>query len=258
MTRATLTQTFKRECNLWWIALGFFTRLPVPASLDFSQNHLNQASRYFPLVGWLIGVILATSYWLLAPVFGNAIAIILSMGIGFLLTGGFHEDGLADTADGLGGGWSIEQKLTIMKDSRLGSYGALAIWFALTLKFIALWQMTDVIIALLVAHPLSRLAATMMMQLLPYVSDPDVSKSKPLAEKQSSTDALISVLIGSAALLLVASPVVVLFGLVAVIALLALLFKRQIGGFTGDTLGATQQLSELAVYLCLLANGGAL
>jgi adenosylcobinamide-GDP ribazoletransferase len=145
-----------------------------------------------------------------------------------------------------------------MKDSRLGSYGALALWFALTLKFVALWQMTDAVLAILVAHPLSRLASTMMMQLLPYVSVAGSSKSRPIAEKQSSTDTLISMAIGGSALLLIANPLMMVLSLVTVVGLLAFWFKRQIGGFTGDTLGATQQLAELAVYLCLLATGGGL
>ncbi|MEE3208692.1 MAG: adenosylcobinamide-GDP ribazoletransferase, partial [Pseudomonadota bacterium] len=159
------------QLNLWWIAVAFFTRIPVPASVEFSQASLNRASRYFPAVGWLIGALCATALWLLMLVFPQDVAVLISIAISLLLTGCFHEDGLADTCDGLGGGWTREQKLSIMKDSRIGTYGAAALWVSLTLKFVVLSQLINPVLALLVAHPLSRIIPTVFIAAMSYVSD---------------------------------------------------------------------------------------
>ncbi len=182
----------QQQLNLFLIALGFFTRIPVPDNLDFSQQKLNQASRYFTLVGWVIGLITAMSFYLASWVLPNPAAVIIALGIGFMVTGGFHEDGLADTADGLGGGWTPQKKLTIMKDSRIGSYGALALWWVLSYKAVALSSMDSTMIALLVAHPLSRTVSTALIFLLPYVTEHEQSKVKPLAESQAQQDLLIN------------------------------------------------------------------
>ena len=118
----------REQLNLFWIAVAFFTRIPVPASVEFSQASLNRASRYFPAVGWLTGVLCAAALWLFMQVFPQDVAVVLSIAVSLLLTGCFHEDGLADSSDGMGGGWTREQKLSIMKDSRIGTYGAAALW----------------------------------------------------------------------------------------------------------------------------------
>ena len=265
---------FAAELNLFWLALGFFTRIPIPGSVSFSQQQLNHASRYFALVGLLIGALTALVFFTVASFSSLPVALVISMGFGFLLTGGFHEDGLADTADGFGGGWTQQQKLSIMKDSRIGSYGSLALWFVLTLKFLLLSDIAFisahtnvtspiilVMIALIAAHTLSRTLATLVMRCLPYVSDSEQAKSKPLAEHNSRTDRNISVFTGFIAVALVAGCFSLLHGLVMMMALafvlwlLITLFKKQIGGFTGDTLGASQQLSELTVYLAVLSAG---
>lgn len=241
-----------QQFNLFLIALTFFTRIPIGWKIDFSQQKLNQASRYFSLVGWLIGFGCASVFWLSTQFFSVSIAVLISMLFGILLTGSFHEDGLADTCDGFGGGWEKEQKLAIMKDSRLGTYGAVALWFVLTLKYTSLMQVESVVIALLVAHPLSRTISAVMIFLLPYVMDDEISKIKPLAEKQSRSDLLFTLAIGALALLLVLDFVVIIsVGLLLLVLFLKALFKKQIGGFTGDTLGATQQLAEIIIYLAI-------
>ena len=255
-----------REVNLFWIALGFFTRIPMPASVEFSQAQLNRAIRYFPLVGWLIGGLSALAYLGLSLLFPPALAIALTMVVGLLLTGCFHEDGLADTCDGLGGGWTIEQKLTIMKDWRLGTYGAAGLWAALTLKFAALFSLAEATpgwipaLALLLAHPLSRVIPVVLIQVLPYVAAAETSKSKPLAESSSMRDAVIALWLAAPAvallfclelssgvsgtqLALTVSLVLLAWGMVAMIG-----SRRQLGGITGDVLGAVQQIGELLVY----------
>jgi len=242
----------REQLNLWWIALAFFTRVPVPASTRFSQPDLNRAIRYFPAVGWFIGVVCASVLWLLLQVFPQDIAVLLSMALSLLLTGCFHEDGLADTCDGLGGGWTPEQKLAIMKDSRIGTYGSAALWLSLTIKFVALSQLLHPVLALLIAHPLSRIAPTCLIALMPYVSESATAKAKPLAESGSYTDAIIATATGGAALLLVDSAFFYL-AILALIVLFSMIFlQRQLKGFTGDALGAVQQVSELAIYLSML------
>lgn len=250
--------------NLFLIALVFFTRIPVSQKVDFSQQKLNHASRYFSLVGWIVGGICSLLYLLSSYFLPVNISIILSMLFGVLITGSFHEDGLADTCDGFGGGWDKKQKLSIMKDSRLGTYGAVGLWFTLTLKFFLLDGISEaevgmgtssVAIALLIAHPLSRSISTSILFFLPYVAEDGQSKIKPLAEKQNFTDFSLSLSIGMVGLFLV--PQVALLLLLALVIsyfLMIRLFNRQIGGFTGDTLGAAQQVSEIVIYTILLAS----
>ncbi|HCG78032.1 MAG: adenosylcobinamide-GDP ribazoletransferase [Oceanospirillaceae bacterium] len=244
------------QLNLWWIAVAFFTRIPVPASVEFSQASLNRASRYFPAVGWLIGALCATALWLLMLVFPQDVAVLISIAISLLLTGCFHEDGLADTCDGLGGGWTREQKLSIMKDSRIGTYGAAALWVSLTLKFVVLSQLINPVLALLVAHPLSRIIPTVFIAAMSYVSDADTSKAKPLAESGSGADTAIAIITGLTALIFINNPFIILLVLLVLAGVAYVFLKRQIGGFTGDALGAVQQVGELAIYLSLLALSG--
>ena len=119
------------QINLFYLALSFFTRIPVPRSMVYSPALLNQASRYFSLVGLFIGVITSVACYFLVMLFPLAIAILLTMILSLFLTGAFHEDGLADMADGIGGGFTIEKRLAIMKDSRLGTYGTITLFMAL-------------------------------------------------------------------------------------------------------------------------------
>ena len=246
----------RQQLNLWWIAVAFFTRIPVPSSVEFSQANLNRASRYFSAVGWLIGLICGAVLWAFMLIFPQDVAVLLAMIISLLLTGCFHEDGLADTCDGLGGGWTTEQKLRIMKDSRVGTYGAAALWVSLTLKFVLLSQLLEPVLALIIAHPLSRIIPTLFIAVMPYVSDSDTSKAKPLAESGSWVDTAIAVGIGSVALLLVpvgSSGAGMLLAVLLVVGVLSFLFlKKQLGGFTGDALGAVQQVSELTLYLAMI------
>ncbi|MEZ0236920.1 MAG: adenosylcobinamide-GDP ribazoletransferase, partial [Methylophilaceae bacterium] len=125
----------KQEFRLFFTALMFFTRIPCARWAGSSEDDLNRASRYFPLVGVIVGLVAALVYLAAKLVFPQEVAVLASIAATLWLTGAFHEDGLADAADGLGGGWEKEQVLTIMQDSRLGSYGALAMIMALLTKF---------------------------------------------------------------------------------------------------------------------------
>ncbi|MEZ9593230.1 adenosylcobinamide-GDP ribazoletransferase [Shewanella sp. 10N.261.52.F9] len=253
---------WQKQFNLFFIAMGFFTRIPMPKWIEVDADKLNKASRYFGLVGLLVGSISALVYSLMLYWVSPSIAIVFAMITSVLVTGGFHEDGLADTADGLGGGWTVEAKLSIMKDSRLGSYGALALVLALFLKWqllteIALFNPNNVSLALIVGHCLSRVLAASFIFSEQYVSDTDTSKSKPLAQHQGINE--LSILLASGVLVLLivgAIPALMLvLGLCMVRFCLVKLFRKQLGGYTGDTLGAAQQVAELACYLLLLILG---
>jgi len=253
-----------KELTYFFAALRFFTRLPVPAWVGHSSEQLNHAARYFPLVGLIVGALGAAVTVAALFVWPPLIAVLLGMAATLLATGAFHEDGLADSIDGFGGGWTREDVLRIMKDSRIGSYGAIGIGMALLVKAAALTELLAVLpaptfFALLVAgHGVSRFASTTLIFALDYARDDDSSKSKPLATRMGKGELLVAALLGLAPCLwLPPLQVGIALVLVAVVTLLAArYFIRRIGGYTGDCLGATQQLSEIAFYLGLLCVFG--
>ncbi|MEC5384529.1 adenosylcobinamide-GDP ribazoletransferase [Uliginosibacterium sp. H3] len=254
------------ELRRFFLALGYFTRIPVPAWVGWAPDELNRAARYFPLAGLVVAGISALVLWLAMAALPASLAVLLSMAASLRLTGAFHEDGLADSADGLGGGWQREDVLRIMKDSRIGTYGAVVLGMALLTKFVALDVLATqgwlACVALLVAHPLSRVAALVVMCALPYVRDDEGSRAKPVAQGVGATELLVGALTGLAPLALaVAGGVlslpragVLLLAALLVTAWWARLLRRRLGGYTGDTLGATQQFAELACYLVLCAH----
>lgn len=252
------------QLRLFFIALQFFTRLPIPRWVGFEAAWLNHASRYFPLVGLVVGAIAAAVYAAAALVLPAPVAAVLSTAATIYITGVFHEDGFADTCDGLGGGMTRERALEIMKDSRVGAYGAIGVVCMLLAKCTALATLppASAIAALLLAHPLSRLAATSLIWTMEYARAE--GKAKPLAERMSAGEfaiATATVLLPAAALVLNgALSAVACAGAVLAASLAALWlarkFERRLGGYTGDCLGAVQQLSEVAIYLAVLATLG--
>lgn len=241
------------EFKLFFTALAFFTRIPCTRWAGHTEDDLNRAARYFPLVGIIVGLVAAAVYLAARQVFPQEMAVLASMAATLWLTGAFHEDGLADAADGLGGGWDKEQALTIMRDSRLGSYGGLALMMALLGKFQALAHLAPAMIpAILVAgHALSRFCAVLVISTQQYVRAS--GKAKPLATRLSKGGLVLAAACGLAPLALLAP--YQLWALVPV-ALVWLWFsrmlQRRLGGYTGDCLGAMQQLCELAFYLGVL------
>ena len=260
-----------RALRHFLLALQFFTRIPVTGRLaawvGYSPAMLNASAGHFPGVGWVVGAWGAAVLWAalaLLPTgpLGALVAAALSTAATAWLTGGFHEDGLADTFDGLGGSASRERALEIMKDSRIGSYGTLALVLVLGLKVALLALLAQrgagpAAAALLGGHVLSRAAPLEVMRALPYVSDPSGAKSKPLADAVSVTSLWTGVLWSIPALALMgqALPAINLMagmGLLVLVLLYGLrLLRRRLQGFTGDTLGATQQLCEVALLLGL-------
>lgn len=244
----------RTQLEYFFAALRFFTRLPVPAWVGHSQDQLDHATRYFPLIGWIVGLIGALVTWAAVWVLPLSLAVLLGMAATLLATGAFHEDGFADSCDGFGGGWRKEDVLRIMKDSRIGSYGAIGMGLLLLTKWNALYELDALVIAaLLCAHPLSRAAAVTLIYALDYVRDED-GKSKPLAVRLSTGELLLAALFGLLPLLLLPWQLA-LQGLAAAAVATALMARytlRRIGGYTGDVLGATQQVAEVSFYLGLL------
>ncbi len=250
---------WRRERDLFLTAVMFLTRIPVPRSLPYDPALLNGSARYFPVVGLLIGAVAAVVYSVAVYLWSPALAVLLSMAVTILLTGAFHEDGLADTCDGMGGGRDRERVLAIMKDSRVGTYGLVGLGLVLGGKFLALESLDSaglVIPALLVGHMWSRLVAVSYLLDLPYLRED--GKSKPLATQMSRGSHRFA-LISAAPLLLVLTPWQSACALVTLLFFrywYAYFLKRRLGGYTGDTLGAAQQFSEVLIYLVLAAVTG--
>ncbi len=246
-----------RQVQLLLCAVQFLTRLPTPALRGFEPDWITRSARYFPLVGLLIGGLSALVLLGASQVWSGWVPAILALGVGFLLTGGFHEDGLADTADGLGGGQTRERRLEIMKDSRVGTYGVLALVGVLGAKAATLATLTplNAALALLAAHGVGRVAAVAAMAALPHVSDRADAKYKPAPDGVKPAEVLVAAVLGLWPLLL-APPAAALAGLAlaAVLAIaLALVARRMIGGYVGDVLGGIEQVAELGALLGLAA-----
>jgi len=248
------------QLRLFFIALQFFTRIPVPRWVGFDVRWLQHASRYFPAVGIVVALATIVVYIIASLLWTQSIAVLLSTIAGIYLTGAFHEDGFADTCDGLGGGSTPEHALEIMKDSRIGAYGAIGIGLMLALKWMALSSLPSpaVVSALLIAHPLSRLAAISLVWRMEYAKAN--GKAKPIAQQMSNrefgiaagTTFLPIALLCLTGLLPVSGVACGIFFAAIATFWLARLFQRRIAGYTGDTLGAVQQVAEVAFYLGVL------
>ncbi|WP_228139914.1 MULTISPECIES: adenosylcobinamide-GDP ribazoletransferase [Psychrobacter] len=251
------------------VAIQFLTRLPVPPFIHYNPQWLHQSSRHFPAVGLLVGLLCAGVFWLGSILFTPLVAAVISTVFSIRLTGAFHEDGLADSCDGLGGGLTRERTLTIMKDSRLGTYGVLGLVSALLLKvtLLASMPLSVAIIALIIGHTASRLLCISLLALLPYGGEIEHAKAKPMAQQLTPLQGVLS----SGWLILAGVLVTIIFPntmhqiglgqwlLTLLLALIATdymrrLLRRRLEGYTGDGLGATQQVSEVAIYIGLAVS----
>jgi adenosylcobinamide-GDP ribazoletransferase len=244
----------KKEWKVFLTAVMFLTRIRVPRNIDHRPEYLQRSPVYFPAIGWIVGAACAAVFLLTAKI-GVDVAIAFSMVAGILITGAFHEDGFADTCDGFGGGWTKEKILLIMKDSRIGAFGAIGLVCMLGTKFLLIKEIvnltpvfdqpfTDIILhyryvafALIAAHSLSRLVPVFIIETYEYASDPD-------------TGLAFCILFGLIPFLLL--PWHYLLAILPVLIttfLMARYFKKWIGGYTGDCLGAVQQVTEIVFYL---------
>ena len=235
-------------------AVMFFTRIPIHLN-DFDEADLSKSTRFFPLVGIFVGAVGALIFWLADILLPLEVAVLLSMAATILLTGAFHEDGLADAVDGLGGGWSKEQVLAIMVDSRIGSYGAIGLVMVLLTKYQALSYQTAALIpvSIVAGHALSRLCAVLVMFTQRYVKAE--GKAKPLATQLNISELTIATFFGLLPMAFLPMKFLAALLPVAIVWLwFSAKIKARIGGYTGDCLGAMQQLTEIAFYLGLLAS----
>ena len=254
------------------LALQFFTRIPITGRLatwvGFSPAMLRESAAYFPVVGAVVALVAVGALLLSLQLLGATgvlvfFAVLASTAATMWCTGGFHEDGLADVADGLGGHVNPARAIEIMKDSRIGAYAALTLLCVVAAKIMLLGYLAShgwvlAALALWIAHIGSRYATLWLIRALPHVGDTATSKSKPLAD-QISTPALMLATVWSLLLLAPAgwalgwqASLMALVTAAAVTTHLGRWFERRIGGFTGDCLGANQQLCELAVYAGLV------
>lgn len=269
LPKLSIVQFIKTEWRLILVAIQFLTRLPVPPFKNYNPQWLHQSSRHFPAVGLFVGLLCAGVFWLGSILFTPLVAAVISTAFGIKLTGAFHEDGLADSCDGLGGGLTRERTLEIMKDSRLGAYGVLGLVSALLLKIslLAAMPIPVAIIALIIGHTASRLLCISLLALLPYGGEIEHAKAKPMAQQLTPLQGLLSSgwLISACALVALIFPKTmqqigfVQWLLALTLALIATdymrrLLRRRLDGYTGDGLGATQQLSEIAIYIGLAAS----
>ncbi|SAK58654.1 adenosylcobinamide-GDP ribazoletransferase [Caballeronia ptereochthonis] len=243
------------ELRYFFTALGYFTRVPVPRWVGFEREYLNAAARYFPLVGAMVGGVAALVYLAALRVFPPGVAVLLSMAATLVLTGAFHEDGLADCVDAFGGAYTREDALRIMHDSRIGAFGAIALVIALALKWQALAALPPPRAAwiMVAAHAASRAFAISYLVTLDYVRAE--GKAKPVAQRMSFA-AFAAALVFGLPWLLAIGWRLACFTILALIVLRFVIgryFVRRIGGYTGDCLGFAQQVFEIAIYLIGLA-----
>lgn len=250
----------KRQFSIFVAAWMYFTRVPLPGRLnkfvDGSQQSLEQSVRLLPLFGILVGAVAGLVFIGADFLLDNkALAVLLSMAATILITGAIHEDGLGDFFDGFGGGWWSKKKiLEIMKDSRTGTFGILALVIALLVKYQALLAIPVALIpaSLIAAHAYSRFAAGSFFFTNQYVRANDQSYFKPMAKgRMQLKDFCILAGFGIVPTLLLGSPWYLLLvpALWVVRQLFGRWFVRKLGGYTGDCLGATQQVVELSFYL---------
>jgi len=282
----------KKEVRIFFTAIMFLTRIRVPPNVDHSLIYLREAPRYFPVVGWIVGAVSALFYLLGTRFISTDAGVVAAIVAGALITGAFHEDGFADVCDGFGGGWTKEKILGIMKDSRIGAYGAIGLILMLGSKFVLIKELPAftpslnttaaapwnvfydhryAILAIVCAHSLGRLMPVLVMQAGTYARTGanagagadasagagaaagavDAGKSGAIAGQRMSSGGVIAAVIFALApfgflswhYLLVIAPV-----LYATFELNRY-FKRWIGGYTGDCLGAIEQVSEIMIYL---------
>ncbi len=238
------------------VAIQFLTRLPVPR-VRFDPDSLSRAAKFFPVVGLAIGLGASVLQRIAAPHLSHPLVALFVLTFLILITSGLHEDGLADTADGFGGGWNREQVLTILRDSRIGSFEALALILSVLARFLLLSSLpvnrfTAFIVS---AHVLCRWTTLPLSYFLAPARESDGQGAR-IAQKISPAALLIGTLLSFAIVFYFMRtefwiPVLVAF---VITAFSGLYYSRRIGGITGDCFGATNQFTEIAVYFCGVWN----
>lgn len=242
-----------RELRLFRIALQFLTQLPAGSIDDWPPDWLARSAKYMPLVGAFVGLIAGTVLVASAIFFPEPLPTVIGLTAAIALTGALHEDGLADTVDAFGGGRTRERRLEIMKDSRIGTYGALALIVVLALKGAALVAVDPVSAAciLIAGHAGARLAAVLTLWTLPHAGDGNTKVSQKTSELTMAEVSVAVVLGLTPGLLTLHLSTFAVAGLFAFVAagITALIAKQKIGGYTGDVLGAVEQVFEAVFFM---------
>ncbi|HEY4306525.1 MAG TPA: adenosylcobinamide-GDP ribazoletransferase [Gemmatimonadaceae bacterium] len=261
-----MTSFVRAQARALAAAFTFMTRVPLGALASHDPADLPASAVYFPLVGLFVGLVGAAVFGVASRVWPASIAVVMLMCATVLLTGAFHEDALADAFDGFGGGWSREQVLAIMKDSRVGSYALVGVTLTLALKFTALYALASpdarigVVRALVAAHVLSRWSSLVLIRRYPYAR-PAADGERPSAGRPFIAGVTDTRLVVATLLMLIIVNLAIGWTAVAplIVSLLVTAsagwyFDRRIGGITGDALGAANQIVEVCVYLTLAAR----
>jgi adenosylcobinamide-GDP ribazoletransferase len=254
------------QLRLFLVALQFYTRIPVTGRvadwMGWDDTRLGRATRYFPLAGIVVALGQALVYMASSIVLPHPVALLLALGAGLLLTGAFHEDGWADFCDGFGGGNDRERTLAIMRDSRIGAYGAIGVGTLLLLRFETLAHVDAdwVVVTLLCAAAVSRGCAVLVMASLRYAREEDDARAKPVARNVTVFDTLLALVFAAVPGVVLtqwtgdATPVAVAAALALLVtALMRRMIAKRLAGYTGDCLGAVQQVAEVAFLIGMLA-----
>jgi adenosylcobinamide-GDP ribazoletransferase len=233
----------------------YYTRIPFRRNIESSAEDLSRATLLLPFIGLVVGGISALVYFAARFLFSYSVSLLTAMAVSVLLTGAFHEDGLADTFDGLGGAWTVQERLRIMKDSRIGTFGLTGLFFSLLLKLFLYLSLEDgpVVFALISPHVAGRMVPLLIIKMLPYVREDEESKARPVSRGTGSAGLIVSLLGGLLAVaglqqLFAGGLHLLLCSLAAPLAaapLIAWFYKLKLGGYTGDLLGAAEQFGEL-------------
>jgi adenosylcobinamide-GDP ribazoletransferase len=246
----------KKELNIFLTAILFYTRIPVPKNIVFTDSALNKATRYFPLIGILVGSAGALVFWCCNHYLSVHISLLFSLLAMIMLTGAFHEDALADFCDGFGGGYNKERILAIMKDSHIGTYGTIGLILLLLFKFTLLSECvpSQIPLLLIAAHAFSRLNPVLMIFTSQYIRIDESSKAKAVGGEKITLSLLIAMLFGLLPLALLSPQLILCVVPVNIVILLYFRYyvHKKTGGYTGDILGALQQFSEIGFYVSFL------
>lgn len=233
------------------LAIGFLTRWPVKLPDQLPSGAMARSMWLFPLVGVLIGAITAAVYDLTRHILPEWPSAVLALTAGVILTGALHEDGLADCADGFGGGRDKDAKLAIMRDSRIGTYGTLALILSVLLRASALTKLYHPDEALIVAHCLSRTVLPVIMRLTPPATPTGLASSIGRPSWLTIIGALVIGVGLTIGLYRINSPYPLIAAVIPA-CLVSMLARRHIGGYSGDVLGATEQVVQIAILLSIV------
>jgi adenosylcobinamide-GDP ribazoletransferase len=253
--RNNIIKRLADQFGIFCCAVVFFSRIPLP-SFDANKARFAVCIKFLPAVGGVIGGLCAAVFLGSSSFLPLGVSVLLSLVSGVLLTGAMHEDGFADFCDGFGGGFSRERILEIMKDSSIGLYGALGVFAMLALKYAALVEMPAKALpfAIVSGFCASRWAPVCIAYFNAYARKGTGSKAEFIAQPVTASHLAQASILPAVLCIWAGPPAIIAFAAPLAIAwLMPLYTNKKIGGYTGDTQGAAQQISEVLFYLVFLA-----